>query len=203
MAIVLITATLYAQSAMGILFVSVYLAVLLLDEAKGVKGLFIWAAAVVAVLFFLYLLDTVMVGTRLHSLFQDFVEGGTTEVTEDVSVNNRINSISDALKEAFGNYLLPQGFGNRIGSGYGGFLVELGFIAIPIMISISWAMALTFQRKLSRFVYFVGVTLLLFNNTQIGNPLLLFVVGSNLALQELQKKQCAPEPVVSPGGEAA
>ncbi len=203
MLLCLVMGVLYAQSAMGVIFIIVFMVVLLLEKAKGVQGILVWLAALVAVAIMWYLLETVLVNTRLYDLYHDFVTGGTESITEDASVNTRMNSITDAIKEAFGNYLLPLGFGRRIGSGYGGFLCELGFFALPIMISISWAMALTFQRRVSRILYFIGVTFLLFNNTQIGNPLLLFVVGSNLALQELRKSQPIPAAAERPGGEAA
>ena len=58
--------------------------------------------------------------------------------------------------------------------------MELGFFAIPIILMISSAMAKTFRKPRSRIAYFIVVTLLLLNNTQMGNPLLLMVVGINL-----------------------
>ena len=65
---------------------------------------------------------------------------------------------------------------------YGGFLCELGLFSLPILVSISAVMAKTFEKKFSRVAYFILVTALLLNNTQIGNPLLLFVLGMNVAL---------------------
>jgi len=81
------------------------------------------------------------------------------------------------------NYFLPLGYTRRIGSGYGGFLCELGFFALPVLWCISLVMSWTFKKRVSRVLYFVVVTILLFNNTQLGNPLLLLVLGVNLAFE--------------------
>ncbi len=64
--------------------------------------------------------------------------------------------------------------------GYGGFLCELGLFSLPILFSISLAMSKTFKKKGSKILYFIVITILLFNNTQIGNSLLLIVLAMNL-----------------------
>ncbi len=188
----LVMGVVYAQSAMGVLFIAAYFAVYLLDEAKGWRGILIWLAAVLAIVIFIVLLNTVLVGTRLHALYESFMEGGMESLTEDSSTSNRINSMQEAMQEAFGNYLLPKGFQGRIGSGFGGFLCELGLFSIPILIGISHAMSWTFEKKVTKVLYFIVVTLLLFNNTQLGNPLLLFVVGANMQLRK-RKTELAEE----------
>ena len=58
--------------------------------------------------------------------------------------------------------------------------MELGIFAVPAILLISYSLSLTFDKVRSRVAYFIVVTLLLLNNTQIGNPLLLMVVGLNL-----------------------
>ena len=186
-ALVLVMGILYAQSAMGVLFIAGFLAVFLLEVAEGWKGVAVWIAAVIAVIVFLILLETVLANTRMSHIYHDFMDGGVDELSEDVSAGNRMDSITNALSDAFNNFLLPLGFQSRIGSGYGGFLCELGFFSIPIMIWISCGMSLAFQKKHCRFLYFIVVTILLFNNTQIGNPMMLFVIGSNIAMTEKQE----------------
>ena len=57
----------------------------------------------------------------------------------------------------------------------------MGFFALPILYCISWTMSLTFKKRVSQILYFVVVTVLLFNNTQIGNPLLLVVLAINIS----------------------
>ena len=194
--LVLVMGMMYAQSAMGILFIAGFAAVYLLEVAEGWKGIAIWIAAVLAVVVFLGLLDTVIANTRMSEIYHDFMDGGMDEISEDVSAGNRMDSISEALSNAFNNFLLPLGFQRRIGSGYGGFLCELGFFAIPIMIWISRGMSLTFKKKHCRALYFIVVTILLFNNTQIGNPMMLFLIGANIAIREKEAadaKNVVPE----------
>lgn len=186
-ALVLIMGVLYAQSAMGVLFIAGFLAIFLLEEAEGWRGIAVWAAATIGVVVFLILLDTTLANTRISEIYHSFINGGMDELSEDVSAGNRMDSITEALSNAFNNFLLPMGFQMRIGSGYGGFLCELGFFSIPIMIWISWGMALSFPKKHCRMLYFIVVTILLFNNTQIGNPMMLFVIGSNIALCEIRR----------------
>ena len=104
---------------------------------------------------------------------------GTMGVEDDSSVNARYNSIFDAIQDAFGNYLMPIGFRGRVGSAYGGFLCELGLFAIPLLYSISKLVSFSFSKMLTRILFFIAFTILMFNNTQLGNPLLLFVVATN------------------------
>jgi hypothetical protein len=151
-----------------------------LDATNTKKGFYIWVGAIAAIIVFFILLNTVLIETRLYELFWLFMEEGMEGLLTDVSTATRYESMNAALSDSFENYLLPLGFNRRIGSGYGGFLCELGFFAIPILWCISRAMSKTFKKRTSQILYFVVVTILLFNNTQIGNPLLLFVVTMNL-----------------------
>ena len=52
----------------------------------------------------------------------------------------------------------------------------------------------TFRKPRSRIAYFIVVTLLLLNNTQMGNPLLLMVVGINL-FYEAEEEKKEPEAI--------
>jgi len=178
--IVVIMGTLYAQSAMGIIFIVAYWVVYLLDMTTSKKGIWIWGGTVAAVMVGGYVLMNVLEGTRIHQLVTRFMSDGSSSVFADASVNTRANSITNALKDALNAFLMPQGFGARIGSGYGGFLCELGFFSIPALWLISNMMSKCFRQKMSQLLYFVVVTVLLFNNTQVGNPLLLMIVGMNM-----------------------
>lgn len=176
----LIMGIVYAQSMMGVLFISAFLAIYLLDVANTRKGLYIWIVVILAVAIFVVLLNTVLAETRLNELLSDFSEEGTEGVLEDASAGARYTSLTEAIADSFSNFLLPLGYTRRIGSGYGGFLCELGFFALPILGCISLAMSKVFKKKICQFLYFVVVTILLFNNTQIGNPMFLFVITLNL-----------------------
>ncbi len=191
MLMTLIMGVVYAQSAMGLIFMVGFLVVLLMENTHGRAGRNLWIGAGIVVVLFFVLLNTALKNTRLYELYDAFVNGGTEKIlSEDVSAENRAMSISKALSSVINHYFMPQGFGRRIGSGYGGFLVELGIFAVPVLLFISLAMSRTFRRPFSRIVYFVVATILLFNNTQLGNPLLLFVVGTNCTLHV----EGSPEP---------
>lgn len=187
--ITLIMSVIYAQSAMGILFIAGYFVVFLFDNINSRKGFVTWITAIAGMVIFLYVLNTFMTDTRLYQIYTDFVEGGVDNVLEDSSADTRFNSISGALSAAFENYLLPAGFSDRIGSGFGGFLVELGIFSLPVLFCISQGMARTFNKLRSVVLYFVVITFLLFNNTQLGNPLLLVVIGINLWMSDKYEKE--------------
>ena len=179
-AIALVMGTLFAQSMMGVLFIGAFIVVYLLDETNSQKGFYIWGGALLAVIVFLILLNTVLVETRLYELFSIFLDSGIDGVLHDESANARYDSLSVAISDAFENFLMPLGYTKRIGSGYGGFLCELGFFSLPILFSISFTMSKTFKKKFSKILYFIIITTLLFNNTQIGNSLLLVVLALNM-----------------------
>ena len=166
--------------------------VFLLDMINSRKGLLIWGASVAALAGFAGYLRTRLVNSRLNQMIDAFLEGGVDSVLSDSSASVRFNAIGRALGNAAENLFFPSGFGARIGSAYGGFLVELGFFAIPAIIVISYGLALTFRKKRSRILYFLVVSLLLLNNTQIGNPLLLLVIGINL-FDVLRERRKTPE----------
>lgn len=178
--LLLIMGIVYAQSLMGVMFMGLFLLAWLLEAVNSQRGLAVWLGLVAAVVIFILLLNTVLADSRLAELIETFMQEGVDGVMDDASAGARYGSFVDALADSFGNYLLPLGYKRRIGSGYGGFLCELGFFALPVLWCISRTMAHTFQKKASRVLYFILVTFLLFNNTQIGNPMLLFVLASNL-----------------------
>lgn len=179
-AIVLVMGVLFAQSTTGIIFLTGYFVVFLLDIIGNRKGIYIWAASICAFITFIFILNTKLTNSRINQMFNAFISGGLDSVLTDASASVRFNAILESLKTASENFFLPNGFGLRIGSAYGGMLVELGIFALPAIILISFGMAITFNKKGSQIVYFAVITFLLLNNTQIGNPLLLMVIGMNI-----------------------
>lgn len=188
MAMVLVMGTLYAQSATGMMFLVGYFVVYLFDVINSKKGVWLWGASAVAGGVFVYLLNTRLSNTRLSQMITLFLNGGVEEILSDASASVRFHAIGKALSTAFGNMLIPGGFDSRIGSGYGGLLIELGFFAIPVMYMISSNMGKTFEKTRSRVAYTIVISLLLLNNTQMGNPLLLLVIGVNIFAQAAPKE---------------
>lgn len=186
--ITLIMGSLYAQSTIGIIFIIGFYMVFLLDVINTKKGVYIWGGSILASVIFIQYLNTELVGSRLNQMITIFFDGGIDSILLDESASTRFNAIRQSIGTATANLFFPSGFDARIGSAYGGFLVELGFFAIPAIVFISYSFALTFKNKRSKIIYFVVVTLLLLNNTQIGNPLLLVVIGINLHSSYKDKK---------------
>jgi len=178
-AMIIVMGVLFAQSSLGIIFIGVYWLFYLIDNISTRKGWIILIVSIAAFIGFVFLLETVFVNTRMSSLITSFMNEGVTGVEEDSSVDSRYNSITDAMQDAFGNFLIPIGFKGRIGSAYGGFLCELGIFAVPLLFCISRFASFTFSRAIVRFLFFMAFTVLMFNNTQLGNPLLLFAIVSN------------------------
>ena len=120
----------------------------LLDIINTWRGIGIWIASIAGIGVFFVLLNTVLAESRLHDLLYTFLEGGSNAIISgDASAETRFNSILNALGASLDNFLMPLGYTMRIGSGYGGFLCELGLFAIPVIVSISYAMSLTFNKK--------------------------------------------------------
>lgn len=185
---VLIMGIVYAQSMMGIMFIGAFVLVYVLDTVAPKTFGYVLFGGIFAIIIFWILLKTVLSESRLNELLLLFSQEGLDGVLEDESAGNRYDSLVEAIRDSFNNYLLPLGFDKRIGSGYGGFLCELGMFAIPILCCISSAMSKTFEKKRSQVIYFIVITALLFNNTQIGNPLLLFVIPMNLYFSSNDEK---------------
>lgn len=187
--VVLIMGVLYAQSTLGIMFIGSFWIVYLLDNIKTKKGLFIFFGSIVFVITAYWILNRYLEGSRLFELVSNFIESGISgTISEDVSATVRLNSIISALENSFSSYLIPQGFLTRIGSGYGGFLCELGFFALPELYVISRNFAVMNKRTFCKVLYFIVITILLFNNTQMGNPLLILAIGQNCYYFEKEKK---------------
>lgn len=194
-AIVLVMGVLYAQSATALMFIAGYYVVLLLDMQNDRKGILIWAASIAAVIGFIIVLRTKLANSRLNQMINTLLTQGMDGILSDASASVRFNAIRRAFDEALNNRLLPGGFNSRIGSAYGSLLVEIGFFAFPAIFLISYSMSQSFSKKGSKIVYFIVVTLLLLNNTQIGNPLLLMVIGINLYSTISEKRKYTGEAI--------
>lgn len=175
--LILIMGTVYAQSTLGIIFIAVFWLFLVLDQLPYRRGFIMLAVTVGLVAVFLYLLTTRLSGSRVYQLFMTMINEGAFGIEDDASVVVRYNTLWGAIAGAFNNYLVPIGFRGRVGSAYGGFLCEVGIFAIPYLICLSYVISLSFKTKVVRFFYFFAFTLLLFNNTQMGNPLLMLVIA--------------------------
>lgn len=179
-----------AQSAMGAVFIAAFWVVFLLDMLDLQKGLIIIAGSVVAIIIVYWIMRTYIPDSRIFILLDEFINEGFAGLYEsDKSTATRTNSIVNAIRDAFNNYLLPQGYGERIGSGFGGLLNELGIFALAEIGVISAGIASICKTMRAKVVYLILIIILLFSNTNIGNPQLLMVVGYNLYYTKSEKKK--------------
>lgn len=176
---IIIMGVLFAQSSLGIVFIGVYWLFYLMDNMRSRRGWIILIVSIAMLFGFIVLLETRFANTRMSAILTGFMNEGVGGVEDDSSIDTRYNSIVDAMQDAFGNFLIPIGFKSRIGSAYGGFLCELGIFAVPLLFCISRFASFTFSRAIVRFLFFMAFTVLMFNNTRLGNPLLLFAIVSN------------------------
>ena len=174
--------TIYAQSTLGIVFIAAYWAVFVASQLPSKKGFVLMAVSIFLVAGFIYYLTTRLSGSRVYQLLTTMFDEGVMGIEDDASVEVRYNSLWRAITGAFENYLIPLGFRGRVGSAYGGFLCETGIVAIPFLFTLSYIISMSFKSQPIRIIYFIVFTVLMFNNTQLGNPLLLIVVAANAFL---------------------
>lgn len=182
-------AVIYAQSMQGLLFVAVFYIGLLVESVNSKKGLLVVLGILVGGAAGYLVMKRIAPDSRLITLLDSFLRSGIADTVEgDVSATVRMNSILDALAEAFGSYLIPQGFARRIGSGFGGLLVELGIFGLLETLVIAYSFCLHFKKLYSRVVYFLLVYFVMFSNTQMGNPQMLLVLAANLYFKNQERK---------------
>ena len=173
--------TIYAQSMMGMIFIFAFFIVYIINNLNSIKGILVCMILIVFMIVGYYLLYKYATDIRLFQILDTLFNQGIIDLyNEDMSTQNRWNAIINSLDSSINNFLLPQGYGDRIGSGYGGLLTELGWFGLIEIIVISWGMSLQYRKKFIRIIYFAVISILLFSNTQIGNPQLLFVLGINI-----------------------
>lgn len=190
MLLLTLMAVAFAQSSLGVLFVACFWVGYLAEHIKSQKGVLVFVFGIIFVSVGIYLLSKYGSDTRLYSILNLFQEGGTENlINNDESTMNRVNAIVNAVKTSAENYFLPIGYNSRIGSGYGGFLCEMGIFAFVEIICLSYCICILFKNKFAKCVYFILVTFLLFQNVQIGNPQLLMIAGYNLYFKKINERR--------------
>lgn len=121
-----------------------------------------------------------MEGSRLFQLYSSFTDSGFTALYTDQSVVIRLDAIFNAILDSFHNYFMPLGYELRIGSGLGAVLHELGIFGIAVLFYVPFLLSHVFKKKPTRVASFIVIFFMLFSNTQLANPLMLFVIGVNM-----------------------
>lgn len=200
--ICLIQIVLFAQSALGILFVIMMFglyALLRLSAPMAIMTVLALSAALFALV--IYGADF-LAGTRIGSLLLLLKENPWRIIQLDESVSQRVASIFYSLKGTIDNYLLPRGFNDwkdysfaqdtafkgtfssgsridRIMSGYGTALFEMGWVGLTVPILVTLAITKSiWSYSRSRAVAFGLVThLLLLTPVPLAFPLTGLLIG--------------------------
>lgn len=181
-------AIIFAQSMQGIFFVLVFYVGFILENVRSKNGVFMVIGVIASSVIAYFLLLRIAPESRLIELTNDFINNGFLSTVEnDVSATNRWDSMLDAIGKAFNNWLIPQGFDVRFGSGFGGFLVELGIFGLIETTVIAYSFAIHFKSIHTRIIYFFMVYFVFFSNTQIGNPQLLLAIATNIFFNYQEK----------------
>lgn len=178
---------LFAQSAMGIIFLIVYSVGILIDKLDTIKGILILVVTVIAISVAVAFFVKFGHGSRLYYLLELFLSDGSRGLQSDESVAARLESITYSLQLAKAHVFLPQGFSERVGSLYGGILCELGVLGIPLIGVLTYGMAMLYKKKESQLIYFCLILLLFFSNSQLAHPTMWMVVAINYSMKNEEK----------------
>lgn len=175
--LILIMSFIFAQSALGILFVSSLFFILVI-ESLIIKNRF-WVVLLLlgSLILSIYFIVNYMEGTRISQLLQMLLNRNVAGLSEDESIMIRTNSIMIPLKEFSANYFIPHSFQSRIGSAFAGILYELGIFAFGITFVIPAVLSGFFSGNTIRILCFSLTFILFFSNIQLSNPTLAFVLG--------------------------
>jgi len=190
----------FAQSAVAIVYLMVYLLLLLAKNvlrASPASMLRIVTTALIC-LIGLTLYFNIYPNSRATVLLNSIVSDPQAVYLKDASVRARVNHIAKPLKEAVRYKLFPAGYSKaledlgyrRIMSGYGAAIYELGIIGIIIVLNIFY-IVFTADRHSNHKMNSVYVSIIMFSAIQLASPILAFYLGYvlNLNSSECQHKK--------------
>lgn len=194
----------FSKSSMCLLFL-VFLAGLMLLSRFSVKQFILTLVALGGGYF---IIVTFMANSRIYALLMLVISTPESILVKDASIADRFYAIYYALQGAFENILVPHGFGsfeqylnvaavgndtvsrtNRIMSGYGAPLFELGIIGVLIPIAITRAINYRFSEdRQNRFVYGVFINTIMFSAIPLSFPYIGCLVGLLLFEGDMRRR---------------
>lgn len=185
-ALCIIQTIIFAQSAMGIIAVAIVLFMYYLGEVKKTPNSFGFlfafiVAAIIAIVALVLLFPEKRAVKLLIMLFNG-------SIFEDVSFFERFSAIAISFERFLGNYCLPGGFNERLMSGFGAVLAELGILGIPMICVVSFAVGKSFKYKKSAALIAVLFFIFMLSAIQLAHPLVAVIVGKSLAKNEKEKR---------------
>lgn len=184
--IIVLMSVFLAQSFTGIMFILAFLIPYYFEIIKSKKinlrvHFLIFAVLIIGG----YLFNEYVLNKRLGILIQIIQHDSTAALIEDESAFIRYHNIIEPLKMSIDNFFFPRGFSERIGSLFGGILLELGFLGIPLMILIASSFSYFFSSTIIKYIAFTLFFIIFFSTIQLSNPMIAFII----ALSAFYKKK--------------
>ena len=212
----IIQIVLFAQSALGVLFVIMMLGLYALLRLSA-PGAVIAVLALLAALFALVMNGgDLLAGTRIGSLLILLKDNPMRVLQVDQSVSTRFGGVFYSIKGAIDNAFVPRGFDvwreysyiqnmtykstfgestqvDRIMSGYGSALFEMGWVGltIPLLITVGTVKSMWRESKARAVSFLFVVHLLLLTPVPLTFPLVGMLIG-NLFSNPNPSRQAAP-----------
>jgi hypothetical protein len=204
MGALLIQILIFARSSMTLLFLLIWGALLLathLGKRRAlIGGACVLGVGIVAVIGLMRFADRIQ-GIRILELIHLAVSAPALILVRDQSISDRVAAITFSLIGAFQGGLLPHGFvswaayvdrigphlvryiphytaGDRIMSGYGAALYELGFVGLIIPYVVTHTARLRYRADLKRFITIaILLNLLFLTALPLAYPPIGFLIG--------------------------
>lgn len=177
----------FAQSMMGIIALAIVLIIYLFNGVIRFRG-----KSLIVLLVTIFLSCVIMmVYTNMfpyHRLSKIIVQFFNGTLLSDESVLLRMSAITDSFNTFFANLGMPNGFGNRIMSGFGAPLVELGIFAIPIIFVVCSSVANVSKCKRFYRVRFILFFVLMLFAIQLAHPMVAFLVGFGMQIDRKKRQ---------------
>ncbi len=175
MAICFVQIVLLSQSAFAILCAGIFLMMYIIGEVHPLsKQLQFFGLILVGLIIFYFALLAFWPQSRIIHLIKSFFRG---TLFDDVSVNLRLQAIIDSIDIAVNNFFLPNGYNERIMSGYGAVLVELGVFGIPLILIVTKCVCSVFRNKKCLILNGICFTLIMLGAIQLAHPMIAFIMG--------------------------
>lgn len=201
----LVQIVLFSQSALGIMFVLMMIGLYTMLRFSAATAMAI-LIALSAMLFVIVLnSDTLLAGTRVGGLIDMAINSPADMLRFDASLNSRIANIFYSLKGAIEDFLMPHGFNawtaythtqdqifygilrngdlvERIMSGYGAALFEMGIsgMILPVVITVGIVRTFWNDSPKRALALMVVVHLLLLTPVTLALPLVGYLIGELL-----------------------
>lgn len=168
---------LVVRSATSLIFIGAFFFAELFDSESvankigWILGVSVGVVAVIVVLF------TVLADTRLVSLINQAMNDGLSSLISDASTNGRVTRITDAIDSASKANFLPQGFGEKYGSAWGGAMNHLGFFSLFFILAVPAFFSRYYKTTSGKIVGYIIVLVLFFSTVQLSNPTIGLLIG--------------------------